>query len=260
MRPSTRTACGSCPTCSLTYHSGAVEPTGVAVVAGTGSVAVRVDADRVAALVGGSGWLLGDGGSGFAIGHRVVRAAVAELEGTGPATALTGLLLRELGIAPDDTRGQRAAGRSRALAELMDDCYAGRPTTLARHAPLAFRARPDPVAEAIVASAVRELAALVEAVRPPGTPGPVVLGGSVLVHGLLRPGLPGELARALGGADVRTAGDGVLGAAVLALRLAGARVDADTFDRLAASLAAARTASQGTASQPAGSPGAGAPG
>lgn len=264
------------PDVLATYHSGAVEPTGVAVVAGTGSVAVRVDADRVAALVGGSGWLLGDGGSGFAVGHRVVRAVVAELEGTGPATALTGLLLGELGIEPDGPDRARVGGRSRALGELMDDSYAGRPTALARFAPLAFRADRDPVAAGIVAGAVRELAALVGAVRPPGTPGPVVLGGSVLVEGILgtgvsgrggpgrggsRPHLPapaGELGRALSGADLRTAGDGVLGAAVLALRMTGAPVGTDTFDRLAASLAAARATSPTAARI--GSPGAGSPG
>lgn len=213
------------------YHSGAVEPTGCAVVAGTGSVAARVDAGQVTRVVGGTGWLLGDGGSGFAIGRRVVRAVVGELDGIAPATALTDLLLAELGI-PRDGRTER--GRSVALARLMGVLYRERPVVLARYAPLAFGATGDPVATAIVGQAHDELAVLVTAGRGAQRSGPVVLGGSVMHHGVLASGCArsSALVSALDGADVRPARDGAVGAAVLGLAPPGQPLPVDVFERI----------------------------
>lgn len=65
---------------------------GVLVTAGTGSIAYGRNADGREARAGGWGWLLGDEGSGWWIAHNAVRAALAEWEGSGPATAVTGLL------------------------------------------------------------------------------------------------------------------------------------------------------------------------
>lgn len=223
------------------YHSGAAEPVGFAVVAGTGSVAARLRHGRVAQVFGGSGWLLGDGGSGFDVGHRVVRAVVAELDGIAPATALTDLLLAETGIARDD---RREHGRSAALARLMDVLYGGRPVALARFAPLAFTAGDDAVATAIVEQAQDEVAALVAAARGSGRSGPLVLGGSVMHHGVLAPGRVRSVAleRALDGADVRLARDGAVGAAVAGLEFAGAPMTEEMFERVGRSVAAVRAA------------------
>ncbi|MHC5905222.1 hypothetical protein ACVNF4_15160, partial [Streptomyces sp. S6] len=49
---------------------------GLALIAGTGSVAARVRGRVLTATSGGDGWLLGDDGSGFWIGRRAVRAAL----------------------------------------------------------------------------------------------------------------------------------------------------------------------------------------
>lgn len=213
------------------YHSGAAEPTGCAVIAGTGSIAARVSGGEVTLVFGGSGWLLGDGGSGFAIGHRVVRAVVAQLDGIAPDTALTDLLLAELGIADD---GSLERGRSAALARLMGILYRERPVVLARYAPLAFTAGSDPVAAAIVEHAQDDLAALVVTGRGNDPQGPVVLGGSVMHHGVLAPGMARStaLVAALEGADVRPARDGAVGAAVLGLAQPGRPLTADVFERL----------------------------
>ncbi|WP_299038430.1 N-acetylglucosamine kinase [uncultured Pseudokineococcus sp.] len=230
------------------YYSGAVEPTGAAVVAGTGSVAAQVRDGEVARAVGGCGWLVGDGGSGFALGHAVVRAVVAELEGTGPATALTDLLLGSLGLATGPDRGGAVQeGRPRVLQQLMDLCYAERPVALARHAPLALAAPEDPVARHVVARAQEDLARLVVAVRDGAPDAPLVLGGSVLHHGLLAPGRSPApaLASALAGADVRPARDGAVGAAVAALAALGApgtRVPPEVVERLRETVAEQRAA------------------
>ncbi|MFI2706221.1 BadF/BadG/BcrA/BcrD ATPase family protein, partial [Nocardioides sp. CER28] len=62
---------------------------GYGLVSGTGAAAIRVDDGRQEAVADGLGWLLGDDGSGFWIGQRVARAALADLDGRGPGTALT---------------------------------------------------------------------------------------------------------------------------------------------------------------------------
>lgn len=66
------------------YFSSASEDEGAAVIAGTGSVAARIMDGVLAEVAGGAGWLLGDGGSGFWIGHRVVQAVASDLSGLMP--------------------------------------------------------------------------------------------------------------------------------------------------------------------------------
>ncbi|MFD1722074.1 GNAT family N-acetyltransferase [Amnibacterium endophyticum] len=202
------------------YASGTSEPDGAALIAGTGAIGGAVAGGRVVEVVDGTGWLLGDAGSGFWIGHRVARAAVDDLDG-GPATALTRPLLAALGI--DEDRGDDE-GRAGALREVVSRLYAERPVDLARFAPLAFTHRDDPVARRILVRAVDALAALVACIRAAQPAGPLVVGGSVLVQGLLRlpDGLADPLLR-LAGAALPVA-DGLVGAAVLALRSAGTPV------------------------------------
>jgi N-acetylglucosamine kinase-like BadF-type ATPase len=73
----------------LTAHAGALhgEP-GVVVAAGTGAVVFGLGPDGTSVRADGLGYLLGDDGSGFAIGRAGIRAALAAREGRGPATAL----------------------------------------------------------------------------------------------------------------------------------------------------------------------------
>ena len=70
------------------FCAGSSDLDGHALVAGTGSAAIRVRGGEVEGVSDGSGWLLGDEGSGFWIGHHIVRAAVADLDGRGPWTGL----------------------------------------------------------------------------------------------------------------------------------------------------------------------------
>jgi glucosamine kinase len=73
----------------VTAHAGALagEP-GVVVAAGTGVVVLGVAADGSAQRADGLGYLLGDDGSGFAIGRAGIRAALRAREDRGPGTAL----------------------------------------------------------------------------------------------------------------------------------------------------------------------------
>jgi len=221
------------------YFSGTPRHDGYALVAGTGAAAVRVEEGRLAATSDGLGWLLGDDGSGFWIGRRVARAALADLDGRGPSTALTGLLLDRLDLAAPAT-GDRAAGRDVVLRALRQ-LYAGRPVQLAGFAPLAFEAGNDPVASVILDEAAAALGHTLRSVILPGIAGPVVLGGGLLTH---RRDLVDRLVADLAaqGSTPRTAvvPDGVLGVATSALRRAGVAVDEDVFTRVARSLAELR--------------------
>ena len=135
-------------------------PDGYAVIAGTGAGAIRVEDGRQVAVADGLGWLLGDEGSGFWIGQRVVRAALADLDGRGPSTALTPLVLGRLGVpAPSD------AGDREPILAVVRALYAGPPVRLADFAGLVFEVDRDQTADGILDDAAAALARTLTAVR-----------------------------------------------------------------------------------------------
>jgi glucosamine kinase len=215
-----------------TYFAGTPLANGYAVIAGTGAGAIRVQDGRQVATADGLGWLLGDDGSGFWIGHRVVRAVLADLDGRGPSTALTPLLLARLGV-PEPA----GASDRQPILTVVRTLYAAPPVRLADHARLVFEVEEDGVADRILDDAAAGLARTLNAVKAPDLPGPLVLGGGILGRGGR---LADRLAAASGTAEVHTVADGALGVCVLALRHVGLDVDAALFERLATSLAAVR--------------------
>ncbi len=146
---------------------------GVAVVAGTGSMAFARAADRRTARAGGWGPLLGDEGSGYAIALAGLRAAARSADGRAPVTPLTDRLLAAFGL----TRPQ----------ELIGAVYRGNDrAALAALAPLVLDAAEagDPVAEGIIREAAGELAAAAAAAARSldlGAAFPVALAGGLLV-------------------------------------------------------------------------------
>jgi len=78
--------------------AGAPEGTGIVVVAGTGSMAYGVDPEGKTARSGGWGYLLGDEGSAFWLGHAAVRQGIRAADGRGPATSLFQRICREVGV------------------------------------------------------------------------------------------------------------------------------------------------------------------
>ena len=223
------------------FHSGSIAGDGYALVAGTGSAAVRVRGGRIEATCDGLGWLLGDGGSGFWIGHRAVLAASSALDGRAPSTALVGLVLATLGIEETGTRDP--SGRSSALQHMVAPIYQLRPIELSRFAPLVFEAEAngDDVARQIADSAAAALAGTLATVVVPDVRGPLVLSGSVLSK---QPSVARRILESARIADhdptVITVTDGLAGAVVLALRRAGVTVDDGVFACIQASLAALR--------------------
>ena len=204
------------------FHSGTHVRDGYAMVAGTGTSAIRIAGDRLDRVAGGRGWLLGDAGGGFWIGHQVARAVVSALDGQGPPTALTERVLTTAGV--NDLKG------------LVSTLYSWRPVELSRFAPLAFQVPEDPVAGDILVAASAALTDLLAAVQVPGLAGPTVVGGSVLIHGLLAapPEVRERLVLPSDAAEFVPVVDGVVGAAVLAYRRAGIEVDQTLFRTLQA--------------------------
>jgi N-acetylglucosamine kinase-like BadF-type ATPase len=75
---------------------------GIALIAGTGSLAWGRNAAGETARAGGWGYLLGDEGSGYAIAIAGLRAAMRAADGRGPRTDLLAGLLQKLGAASPD--------------------------------------------------------------------------------------------------------------------------------------------------------------
>lgn len=220
-----------------------VTPTldGYCVVAGTGSGAVRIRDGRIERAVDAAGWLLGDLGSGYWLGHEAAKAAAAELDGRGEATALTDAVLGQLGIerTPDMARNSRPA----PLSALMDAVYALRPIELARFAPLVFANRGDAVASRLIATAEQYLATDFATAFLDDLPGPIALGGGVIAQFTGLSAAIGAVVRAAGGVpDIHLVTDGAVGASVLALRAARIAVDDKRFAAIKASVAGAADA------------------
>ncbi len=209
---------------------------GYCLVCGTGAGAVRLRNGEIDRVIDASGWLLGDAGSGYWLGHHAARAATEDLEGRGDKTALTRALLDALNIEWTDERGRDS--RPKPLQHFINAIYAMRPIELARFAPLVIANRTDPVAARLLAEAEAYLLKDFRLVFDPSMPAPVGLGGGIIAHLTGLPQAIGDLVRSAGHApDIRLVTDGSVGAVVLALRASGVAVDEAMVQEITASLA-----------------------
>jgi N-acetylglucosamine kinase-like BadF-type ATPase len=210
---------------------------GYCVVCGTGAGAVRVRNSEIVSVADAAGWLLGDLGSGYWLGHQAAIAIVAALEGRGPKTALTKAILDTFNIPLSDERA--FDGRRMPLRLLIDAIYSMAPIELAKFAPLVIANRDDAVAAGLLAQSERYLLADFQQVFSADMTGPVVLGGSIAAH---LGGLPSAIAQVMRAAghepDIRLSGDGSVGAVVLALRHQGVSVDEAMLVAIATSMKA----------------------
>lgn len=218
------------------YMSGTHHPDGFALVSGTGSVCARIEQFETSRVADGLGWLMGDHGSGYWIGHEVVLAVAAALDGRAEQTLLSASLLEQLSVPPSSAQHE---GRSVALQSAVQSIYALRPIQLASFAILAFEAaeQGDPIAVGILRRAGAALLHSLSVVRPESTELPLVIGGSIL-----RAGSPvaEEIEARLTGTEIIRVEDGLAGAASMVLRRAGITVDEAVFGRIKNSLSALR--------------------
>jgi glucosamine kinase len=184
------------------------EPTGTILVAGTGSIASRIEDRRAVRYVGGIGWLLGDEGSGYWMGREAVRSVLKLLETHVPDGPLAQAVLSE-------AIGTTTGAHQNLWARLITAANAEQPIRLARFAPLVSAAftSGDPVAADIVHRTVDVLAGMVADTRSADERTPVVLIGSVV-----GPASPvGILLRErLGDLEIHFSTEGATGAAWLA--------------------------------------------
>jgi N-acetylglucosamine kinase-like BadF-type ATPase len=173
------------PSARLTIHNDAVialaagtggEVYGVVLISGTGMIVYGFDRDGNRRRAGGWGALLGDPGSGYALGTAVLKAVTWAVDGRAPQTMLTDRLLSHLGMqqpqqlvawAYENIAWERFA----ALAPLAIECAeAG-----------------DAVAQSILDKGAEGLAiavnAVLEGLQLQSEPIPLILAG-----GMLRPG------------------------------------------------------------------------
>lgn len=144
---------------------------GIALAAGTGSIAVARRADGTLLRSGGHGWQMGDEGSGYAIGRAALAAVSRAADGRGPATALAALLPGAARVPDFDALVSWAANAT--------------PAQVASLAPAVLGAPGDAVAADIVVKATDDLAALVTSLKarmPQSGMVPVAFAGSLLAQ------------------------------------------------------------------------------
>ncbi len=201
---------------TLLFAAGTPEGWGLAVIAGTGSIAFTLDREGKDSRAGGWGYLLGDEGSAFRIGLRGLRAACRAADMIGEPTSLLPTLLAKL--------------ESNDPREFIPEVYRGTwdKAYIAGLAPLVFSAAAsgDCVAARIMEEEARELArtaaGAVAGGELPREELPVALTGGLVIHNTAyRERFLTEL-RACGvkPGPVGLVDDPVVGAVVLARKLA----------------------------------------
>ena len=136
----------------VAWAAGTLATPGVAVISGTGSNCIGVDESGAAWRCGGWGHIIGDEGSGYAIGLDAVKALTRSRDGREPPTSMTPLVLAHFGVESIE------ASTVVVQAGLAKDEIAA----LALHVATAARAG-DPAACRILATAGAALADLVVA-------------------------------------------------------------------------------------------------
>ena len=168
--------------------AGTADCIGVAVISGTGSSAFARAADGRTARAGGWGYLLGDEGSGFAIGRASLQLALHGLEAGGEPEPLARTVLHALGVS--------------SVSELTNSVYkcSDARAKIAAIGALVITsaADGDSSAQSILESAARDLATIVgRAVRLVGlTENPIAVaasGGLLVSSTTMRDSLHGEL-------------------------------------------------------------------
>jgi N-acetylglucosamine kinase-like BadF-type ATPase len=162
--------------------AGAPAGVGIVLIAGTGSIAYGVDPAGRAARSGGWGYLLGDEGSAFWLGHAAVRQGIRAADGRGPATTLYDRIRDRVGLRLRP--GPQAPGGAGGPSDLVKWFY-DQELSRNRVAELAAvveeaAAEGDEAAEGLLEQAAQHLARAAQSVETQLTfrePHPLVLAG-----------------------------------------------------------------------------------
>lgn len=153
---------------------GAVGREGAVLISGTGSVALGRNGKGETFRCGGWGYLIGDEGSGYAIGRDILRSVAKANDGCGPQTCLSKQVFETLGIS--------------GMGELIRFVYdpGADKSRIASLAPMLTMAlaQGDEAAKAIAGSAAAELVLLASTVisRLSLMAGSIAFSGSILTQ------------------------------------------------------------------------------
>ena len=200
---------------TLLFAAGTPEGWGLAIIAGTGSIAFTLDRAGKDGRAGGWGYLLGDEGSAFMVGLTGLRAACRAADRAGSPTKLLSAFLTRLGTT--DPR------------DFIPAVYRGAwdRTAIAGLAPVVVEAAEtgDEVAHKLIVHQVTELArtafTAVEAAQLPRLGLPIAVAGGLIVRSEFYRQLFVEAVRGFGihPGVVQPVADPALGAVVLARKL-----------------------------------------
>jgi N-acetylglucosamine kinase-like BadF-type ATPase len=189
---------------------------GLVLIAGTGAVAARLTGGVTVATSDGNGWLLGDSGSGFWIGRRAVRSALAALDGRGRPTLLTAAV-RAHYLGENATEAPATPAAAQQVRDRLVQAVHERPVLeLASLTPLVAHAAEsgDRVARRLLSGAAKRLAATLDALAPRPEDTLVTTGGLLGPGGMLLAPLQRRLAPR--GLHPTPVPDGLAGAVALA--------------------------------------------
>ncbi|MCY0875263.1 MAG: hypothetical protein OWT28_03160 [Firmicutes bacterium] len=196
--------------------AGTAGESGVVLIAGTGSMAYGMNPEGDTARAGGFGYLLGDEGSGFAIGQAGLAAALTATEGRGPDTVLLSVAATYFGESEQEVGTHLPAFLWQVYAQSEPvRTIAGFAREVLAYATI------DAVAHSIIQRAVASQVALVRSVRTRLSglsPTVLLAGGLIGQDNYLRSSLIAELAEC----DCRVlTRPPVTGACLMAIREAG---------------------------------------
>ena len=196
---------------------------GVLVAAGTGSIALGVDADGHRVRVGGWGHRYGDEGSAAWIATEGIRAALHAADGRGPATALWQALLAHAGLVTDPPGSFKTTAHALTAWLYHPSRHLNDVATFAPRLHAAAIAG-DAVATAVLRRAgvelARQVAAVVQRLGPPAAVAVAGTGGVWEQAAAVREGCREALAQLLVDVDVRwvaATADPAVGAAYMAV-------------------------------------------
>ncbi|GHO43351.1 BadF/BadG/BcrA/BcrD ATPase family protein [Ktedonospora formicarum] len=148
---------------------------GVVLIAGTGSIGLGRDQHGQIQRAGGWGHILGDEGSGYALGQRALQAAVRFADGRGPATSLLKQILSHWQLTePYELITKVYPGEEKAMIARLSICV------------IQAASEGDAIASTILKQAANELAmtvcAVVRKLNFAAQKLPLALSGGLLIH------------------------------------------------------------------------------
>jgi glucosamine kinase len=157
------------------FHDAFGERPGILLMAGTGSIGWGRAEDGRQARVGGWGWLLGDEGSGYAIGLEAMKRVARSADGRAPATQLSQRLLARLRLSrAEELIAWSSTAPRRAVAGLVPEIHA---------AAIEGDASAAEILEAAVEALEAHVLTLLQTLGPWARSPTVALGGGLLSSG-----------------------------------------------------------------------------